>query len=215
MQITQREYEGLQEELELTLHRLRWFVSFAFADFGRLSLGEKADYELGLLSLVPESAVWVPSGTDRFATAWSEEDALALQGRLQPILESIADGKPTPLPFPPLHMTWLPPEPYPLGFPPNPETQAKEWPATVRVAFRDEADSLDVVTVGVYALAELLRALPGRIRRCPALRSQRMKHQRPTCGKVFVGRPEQRWCTPACAVRVSRAKPARRRRGGG
>ncbi len=68
----------------------------------------------------------------------------------------------------------------------------------------EHEDGLNGVKLVLLLMAILLREFPDRMSICQAPRLSRKLGGGSFCGKVFVGRTDQKWCSRACAVRAHR-----------
>ncbi len=203
--IVPKDVEAMQQELARPLAQLRWCVDFAFLDWDMLPTHEVQGWLTGLVALTPETAGWedIISGPQA-SIEEATERVYALQARLRAIFEAVIEGvEPVVLFSAFVRLTWTPRPPM------SPGTFGELFAGpTVPIAI--DVSTFDADEHVLFCVALLLRQYPDRIRQCIAPRTRRMKHNRPQCGVIFCGRPQQMFCTPVCAARTSHGVEARK-----
>ncbi len=183
------------------LAQLKWCVEFAYLDWSALPTYERVEWLTGLcLFIEPGMMIWMERGR---RSNKGFEQIRALQDNLRFMFDSIIEGTgDVPLFNSPVKLTWVQISPDKSG--------AAVFPAVLvdaNVSRSFEPNEPDWASLQMkFAVAMLLREYPDRIRQCQAPRTKRMKHNLPICSKVFVGRPQQVYCTQVCAARAWRVE---------
>ncbi len=199
--IVPEDVEAKREELARPLAQLKWCVEFAYLDWSALPRYEHIAWLTGLYAFIePAMMIWVARGAN---SGHLFGQVRALQDNLRFTFDSIVEGAGDVILFnSSVKLTWIQISPDKSG--------AAVIPAVLvdaNVSRSFEPDEADWVGLQMnFAVAMLLREYPDRIRQCQAPRTKRMKHNLPQCSKVFVGRPQQVYCTQVCAARAWRVE---------
>lgn len=168
--------------------RFEWLVDFAQADPRGLTPGERMDEQLFLTAIMQKEFSPATLHPDRDADADIElvlvpkEDIAEARTRLRAVLSTVLAGQDTAL------------HTYPMTFSLVHSPDARDVPPEVVLHHQDDLSRISEL---LYDVLELLQQFVSNLHECPAPKPRSDE----ICGKWFVGRSDQRFCSSTCQVR--------------